>query len=86
MGGSSTAAVRRMPQCVFLTIVKAPGDVIGGLRTLQQILGAVHIVFDTGEELPAIMRRIHQALHVTATDGSEMLADMTEWAGRAAVC
>ena len=74
------AAVRRMPQCVFLTIVKAPGDVIGGPRTLQQILGAVHIVFDTDEELPAIMHGIHQRLHVTATDGSEMLADMTEWA------
>ena len=71
--------LRSMPECARLTISKDIGDSIDGPRTLSQILGSVHLVFDTVEELREIVDRVHRTLHVTDTDGREMFVSMIDW-------
>ena len=74
-----TEALRQLPQCVRLTISKNVGDVVKGPRSLTQILGSAHLVFDSLEELRQIVGTIHQTIHVTDCDGHEMLLDMIDW-------
>ena len=71
--------LRRMSECARLTICKNVGDNICGLRTLEQILGSAHLVFDSVEELREIVDRVHRTLHVTDTDGREMFISMIDW-------
>ncbi len=76
---SGVEELRRMPECVRLTLSKDVGDEVSGPRTLAQILGSAHLVFDTIEELRQIVDKVHQTLHVTDAEGQEMLVNMIEW-------
>ena len=71
--------LRRMPECARLTICKEVGDDIRGPRTLAQILGSVHLVYDSVEELRQIVSKVHQTLHVTDTSGHEMFTQVIDW-------
>lgn len=72
-------ALRQLPQCVRLTFLKSVGSVVKGPRCLAQILGSAHLVFDSVEELRQIVDTIHQTIHVTDSDGHEMLLKKIEW-------
>jgi hypothetical protein len=71
-----------MTECVHVTITKHVGDEIVGPRTLNDCFGFIHIVFDTVEELHQIVNKIHDTVHVTDTEGREMLIDMIDWENR----
>ena len=73
---------RKMPECVYAYIKKSAGDEIKGSHTLFHVLGCIHLVFDTVDELRQLIHKVHQIIHVTDTEGHEMIKDMIDWKGR----
>jgi hypothetical protein len=65
-----------------MSIAKRVGDEICGPRTLDLCFAYIHVVFDTVEELHQIIDKIHNTIHVTDTEGREMLVDMMDWENR----
>lgn len=73
---------RKIPECVYAYFQKSEGDKISGPHTLFHVLGCIHLVFDTINELRQLISKVHQLIHVTDTHGREMLMDMIDWEGR----
>ena len=73
---------RKIPECVYAFFQKSEGDEISGQHTLFHVLGCIHLVFDTIDELRQLIRKVQQTIHVTSTQGQEMLRDMIDWEGR----
>ncbi|MBR2237583.1 MAG: ATP-grasp domain-containing protein [Prevotella sp.] len=72
----------KLPECVYAYIMKSEGDEISGPHTLFHVLGCIHLVFDTIDELRQLINKVHQLIHVTDDQGHEMLMDMIDWEGR----
>ena len=61
------------PECVYLSVMKEVGDEIKNPHTIAQCFASVHFVFDTFEELELLVVKMHETIHVTDTNGQEML-------------
>ena len=69
-------AFRSLAECVYLYVLQDVGAEIKGPRTIGQCFASVHLVFDTAEELRGLIKKLHETVHVTGTDGEEMMKNI----------
>lgn len=73
---------RALPECVFIADRKHEGDTVNETGTVAQVFAFVHFVFDSIDECHEIVEKLYNTMHVTDTNGKELIHNMINWEER----